>query len=113
MNLLDKLLQKKGVKSPEELDNTPMPDGSPNERQTFEEYRRILSEGDITVEKIQEFCQSQINVIESKWKDLGIGNDKKAEWIPIHNVYSTLLSVIKSPKAAKEALETQLRELTK
>ena len=113
MNLLDKLLQKRGVKSPEELDNSIMPDGSPNERQTFEEYRRILSEGDITVDKISEFCQSQISTIESKWKDLSIGNDKKAEWIPIHNVYSTLLLLIKSPTSAKEALEAQLKELVK
>ena len=104
-SLLQKLFAKRGIKDATELDS--------EERETFETWNKVLSEGDITVEKISEFCESQISVIESKWKDLSINNDKKAEWIPIHNVYSTLLLVIKSPTSAKEALEAQLKELVK
>uniref|UniRef100_A0A6M3JTV3 Uncharacterized protein n=1 Tax=viral metagenome TaxID=1070528 RepID=A0A6M3JTV3_9ZZZZ len=112
-NLLTKIFAKRGIKDFNELDNTPLPDGSPSERQVFETWNKILSEGEMTVEKIQEFCQSQIDVIENKWKDLDIEQTKKAEWIPIHNVYSAILLAIKSPKAARENLEKQLIELTK
>uniref|UniRef100_A0A6M3LC07 Uncharacterized protein n=1 Tax=viral metagenome TaxID=1070528 RepID=A0A6M3LC07_9ZZZZ len=104
-NLLTKIFAKRGIKDITELDK--------DERETFETWNKILSEGEMTVEKIQEFCQSQIDVIENKWKDLDIEQTKKAEWIPIHNVYSTILLAIKSPKAARENLEKQLIELTK
>ena len=103
--LLEKLLQKRKIKDVTKL--------NPEEKKTFDTWNKVLSEGDITVEKIQEFCQSQIDIIESKWKDLNIENSKKAEWIPIHNVYSTILLAIKSPRSAKEALEKQLINLTK
>lgn len=104
-NLLTKIFAKRGIKDITELDK--------DERETFETWNKILSEGEMTVEKIQEFCQSQIDVIENKWKDLDIEQTKKAEWIPIHNVYSAILLAIKSPKAARENLEKQLIELTK
>ena len=46
-----------------------------------------------------------------KWKDLDTLNAKKAELIPYHVVYKTLLAAIESPKSAREALEIQLNQL--
>jgi len=103
--LLEKLLKKRKIDNVTKL--------SSEEKETFEAWNKVLSEGEITVERISEFCQGQIDVIESKWKDLNIDNKKKAEWIPIHNVYSTILLAIKSPRSAKEALEKQLINLIK
>ena len=113
MGLLEKFLNKRGVKDPEELDNTPMPDGSLTERQTFDNWRAILSKDELTLEDIKHFCERQIAVIEGKWADLNIEQARKAEMIPIHTVYKALLLAIDSPRSAREALEQQLEQLTK
>ena len=112
-SLLYKLLKKKGLESIDELDDNPLPDGSPSEKQTFEDYRRILSKKELTTKDIKEFCESQLGVIESRWQDLSVKNKRKAELIPYHTVYKTLLMVMDSPKSKREQLEKQLLELTK
>jgi len=53
--LLSKLFAKRGITSVNEL--------SPDEQATFKKWDAILSEGDITVEKIVEFCENQLKVI--------------------------------------------------
>lgn len=111
--LLQKWLDKSGVNSPEELDNTPMPDGSPTERQTFEEYRAVLAKKELTLEDIKTYCLGQVGVIEGKWADYDTPNTKKAELIPYHTVYRTLVAIIDSPISARATLEQQLEELTK
>lgn len=112
MSVLDIFLKKKGVQSPDELDNTPNTDGSPTERETYERYRKILSKEELTIEDIKLFLQGQIGIIEQKWKDYDTPNDKKAELIPYHTVYKTLEQVIRSPKAEREQLEAMLNQLT-
>lgn len=112
-SLLTKWLANKGIKNPEELDNSPMPDGSPTERETFEQYRSILAKDELTIEDIKEFCSLQVGLIEGKWSDLTIENAKKAELIPYHTVYKTILNAIGSSKIIREALEKQLEQLTK
>ena len=102
MNLLAKLLEKRGVTA-EQLDE--------QEKTTFESWRKILSEDELTVEKIKEFCRTQIDMIESKWKDLEKENSKKAELIPYHTCYQTIIAVIESPKAARESLENHLNQI--
>lgn len=104
---------KKGIKDFNELDSTPMPDGSPTERQTFESYNAILSKEELTIDDVKHFCQSQIDVIENKWKDMTIETAKKAELICYHTVYKALLAAISSPRSARESLEKYLIELTK
>jgi len=111
--LLEKWLNKQGVKSPDELDNTPMPDGSPTELETFNEYRRGLAKQDLTLEDLKNFCLSQVSVIEYKWADYDLDARKKAEFIPYHTVYKILISVIDGPVANREAMEVQLEKLTK
>lgn len=111
--LLEKLMGKKGIKNFDDLNNSQMPDGSPSEKQTFENYNLILSKDELTTEDIRHFCQSQIDVVEAKWKDLNTSPEKKAELIAIHTIYKTLLSAIDSPRSARESLEKYLIDLTK
>lgn len=103
--LIHKLLDKRGISDVRSL--------SREEKETFESWQTILNKEELTVEDIKKFCQSQIDVIENKWKDLNETNQKKAELISYHTVYKTLLSAIDAPKAMREALEIQLQQLLK
>lgn len=103
--ILTKLLQKRGIESVNKLDK--------EEKQTFDNWEKILSKEELTLEDVKNFCQSQIDVIEGKWKDLNVDNLKKAELIPYHTVYKTLLTAIQSPRSARESLENQLNQLLK
>lgn len=102
-SLIHKLLHKRGIETVNEL--------SSEEKQTFDTWQKILSKEALTTEDIKVFCQSQIDIIENKWKDLNTENIKKAELIPYHTVYKTLVMAIESPKSARENLEIQLQQL--
>lgn len=102
-NSIEKLLNKRGIQTPDQLD--------PEEKQTFENWQLVLNKEELSTKDISAFCRSQIAVIESKWKDLETPNAKKAELIPYHVVYKTLLVAIDSPKAARESLEIHLNQL--
>ena len=113
-SLIQRLFQKRGIKDFDELDDTPMSDGSPTERQTFEQWNSILSRNaDATLEDVKKFCQSQIDVIEMRWRDLNIEQKKKAELIPYFAVYRMLLQTIDSPQSMRKSLEIQIQELLK
>lgn len=101
--LIEKLLFKRGITSPEELDK--------EEKKTFENWQLVLNKSELSTSDIISFIRSQISIIENKWKDLDTPNEKKAELIPYHVVYKTLLAAIESPKVAREALEIQLNQL--
>jgi hypothetical protein len=109
--LLTKWLEQRGISSPEELDNTPMPDGSPTERQVFEEYRGALSKKELTIADLKLFCQGQIAVIENKWSTPEYLH--KAELIPYHTVYKAIINTIAGDQSARESMERQLEQLTK
>ena len=104
-DILAKILRKRGLNSVEELDK--------DEKQTFQNWQAVLSKDELTIEDVKNFCQSQVDVIEGKWADLNTSQDKKAELIPYHTVYKTLLLAIDSPKAQRENLENQLNNLIK
>lgn len=103
MSILDKLLKKRGIQSVDNLDV--------EEKTTFENWRKILSKDELTVEDVKTFCQSQIEVIEGKWRDLNLDQSKKAEMIPYHTVYKTLEQALSAPKVARENLENRLNQL--
>ena len=111
MSILDLFLKKQGVKDPNELDNIPNPDGSPTEREVFEKYKKILSKEELTLDDFKQFLAAQISVIEGKWRDLNLEQNKKAELIPYHTVYKTLEQVISSPLAEREQLINYLTQL--
>ncbi len=103
MSILDKLLTKRGIRNFQELDK--------EEKIQFEEWQRILSKDELTIEDIKVFCRTQCDVIEGKWKDLEISQAKKSEWITAHTIYKTLSQIIESPKVGKENLEKYLNDL--
>ena len=102
-NLLKKILNKRGINDIEQLDV--------EEKKTFESWNSVLGKDSLTIEDIKDFCQQQVELIENKWADYGIEQSKKAELIPYHTIYSTLLKVVDSPKAQREALERNLQQL--
>lgn len=102
-SILHKLLERRGIESIDKLDK--------EERQTFDDWDKILSKEELTIEDIKQFCKAQIEVIEGKWKDLNVDNSKKAELIPYHTVYKTFLLAIDSPQSARESLEKNLNQL--
>ena len=101
MSILSRILEKKGIKDITQLDT--------EERETFEHYQAILSKKDISVEDLKHFLQAQIKVIEAKWKDYG--TQSKADLIPYHVIYRSLLDIITSPQAEREQLEKYLTQL--
>jgi hypothetical protein len=104
-NILSKLFEKRGIKDEKEL--------TQEEQATVDSWKKILSKEELSLADIKEFCQSQCEIIEARWRDYDIDTSKKANLIPFHTIYKTLLVAIDSPKVAREALEQQLIELTK
>lgn len=85
---------------------------SAEEQVTLNNWRRILSaEGDITVDKIKEFCEIQLVTIETQFRDPGKSDREKANLTLVHSVYSTMKALIVSPRAEREALEKYLSTL--
>lgn len=102
LDILNKLLQKRGVKY-EELDT--------EEKKQFDDWKLVLTKEELSVQDIKDFCQSQVDYIESKWADLNSDESKKAGLIPYHTVYKLLLKVIESPRSAREGLAKNLTQL--
>lgn len=102
-NILSKLFTKFNINGVDELNS--------EEKVIYENWQNILSKEELTLADIKNFCQTQVDLIEAKWRDYGSQN--KANLIPYHTVYKTLLLTIDSPKVARESLEKQLNELLK
>lgn len=94
---LSKLLEKKGIKDVNDL--------SREEKDTFDRYQKILSKKELTLEDLKKFLETQITIIELKWKDFTVSQSHKAEMIPIHTTYKTILEAIDAPQYEREALE--------
>src|SRR3990167_11018874 len=103
-SIVDKLLEKRGIKSTEEL--------TPEERETFERWDKALSE-EISVESITKVCQTQISAIENRWRSdiTNMNSQVNQNLVIMHTIYSTLVNVITSPIAEKEVLEKYLVDL--
>lgn len=99
--LLRKVLEKAGIKGPEDL--------KPEEKADFDRWRGILSEGEVTVERVQEFCRTQIDLIEKKWRDPSCPNRERL--IDQHVVYRSILDATTAPQVEKENLEKYLNSL--
>ena len=97
MSILSRLLEKRGVKE-EDL--------STEEKAQFDKWKRTLSEGEITVPKIKEFCERMIAAIETKWRDFEYTN--KERLLPYHTAYKSILGILDGPKTEKEQLEKYL-----
>ena len=100
--LLVKLLNKRKVKK-EEL--------SPDELADFGRWEKILEGGEVTIEKVGEFCKAQISAVEAQWKDLDNDPKKNERLIIAHTIYSTILKALTAPEAERSALESYLNKL--
>lgn len=105
--ILDKVLEKRGITDITKL--------TPEEKETFDKWDKILSEGSITVSKISEFCENQISKIESSWRKDVIDNSslKNEKFVIMHTVYTALLDCITGQKSEREELEKYLQSLLK
>lgn len=99
--LLAKILQKRGIKELKEL--------QPDEKVVYDKWQGILSSGEITPEKIADFCRRQIEVIEKKWMDPLY--ERRDRLVDQHVVYKAILSAIVAPSTEKESLEKYLESL--
>ena len=101
---LEKILEKRGIKDVSELD--------PTEQETFDKWNKSLSDGVITVDKIEDFCRQQLDIIDLKFKDMDNSAEKNQRLIILHNVYKSMLGAISKPKQEREQLEKFLLSLT-
>ena len=101
--LLTKLLTKRGIKDKENL--------STEEKKDFERWEKILSGGEVTVEKISRFCEAQIQAIETQWKNLDNDTKKNERLTMLHVVYSTIKKAINAPQVERVTFEEYLNQL--
>jgi hypothetical protein len=101
--ILTRLFEKKGIKDISEL--------SYADKLEFDKWNGILSEGEVTLDKVLQFCTTQLSLIERQFRDLDISTQKRDRLMLLHGVYSALKEVITQPKAQKEALEKYLEGL--
>jgi len=102
MSILSRLLEKRGV-TEDEL--------SGDEKVQFNQWKKTLSEEEISVDKIKEFCQKMVGVVEGKWRSWDLTNEQKAELLPYHTVYKAIIDVINGSKVEREQLEEYLTKL--
>lgn len=102
-SLLTKLLSSRNIKSFDELDK--------DEKKTFEGFQKVLSKEEMTMDDLQNFLESQISLIESKWRDFD--SKGKESLIPYHTTYKAILQAIKAPQSEREQIEKYLTDLIK
>ena len=100
--LLQKWLNRLGINSVDELNE--------QEKVKFDEWRRIFTTEQVSVDQISAFCTGQISVIEQRWADMTLDNDSKAQLIALHTAYKSILGIISSPLIEKERLERHLSQ---
>lgn len=103
MNLLSKLLQKRGIEKEEDL--------SVEEKIVFDRYKTILNGETVTVETLKTFCQGQIRLIEDKFATKSGEKDENVYLKACLHVYLNLLRAIDAPEAERESLERYLTQL--
>lgn len=100
--LLEKIFEKRGIKDVSQL--------TPDERVDVERWQATLT-GDITVDKIREFCDNQGKLIDSRLQDVSTPTETIVRLVLQRNVYQALLGLISQPSAERESLEKYLTTL--
>ena len=104
-SLLEKLLKKRGIVSVNDMDL--------DEKDQFDNWQKTLSGGEMSVEKIKDFCETQLSIIKKQMKDIDNTPGKNERLTMCFNIYSTLVDLISSPQAERETLEKYLTQLLK
>jgi hypothetical protein len=92
---LEKVLEKRGIKSVDELDA--------EEKAVFDRYSKILSTTDVTTAQVADFCRTQKSLIEAKF-DLDNTPERAKDLTLLFGVYAKLINLIEGPKAERESL---------
>lgn len=100
-SLIQKLLDKRKIKNLDSLRS--------DEKEDYDRWQKILSNENVTTDNIRDFCNTQIAIIEGKWRDLDRKDSEKL--IPYHTVYCAIRDLINSPQAERENLEKYLNQL--
>ena len=103
--LLEELLKKRGITNVNEL--------NAEEAEQFDSWQKTLTEGEMSVEKIRDFCQVQLDIIKEQMKGIDNSYDKNERLTIMFNIYDSLLTLIGSPAAERESLEKYLTQLLK
>jgi len=106
-NLIVQLFNKKGIKSIDELSQEQDPLGV-SEFSTIQNYEKVLSKRELTVEDIKSFLTQQIEIIDNKWRDHSVSQKRKNELLPVYTVYKALLGAINAPDAERIGMERYL-----
>ncbi len=99
-SLLVRLLDKRGLKSKDELDA--------DERKDFDQWSLVLSREEMTIEDVKNFLTQQIELIEMKWRDHEVDTQKKNDLLPYHTAYKALYGAINGPARERSAMEVNL-----
>lgn len=100
--LLQRLLEKR---------NVDIKDLQGEEKNTFSKWESMLSGKEVTVEKIADFCKSQVMLIETQWDNLDNPDKKNERLILLHTVYQKIGRLISAEQREREQLEKYLTEL--
>lgn len=104
-SLIARVFKKKGIEDIKSLTS--------EDREEYEKWQAILSSKPIQVSTIKEFCQRNIESIESQMIDLDNSDKKNNRLILQYNIYKALIGIIERPQKEKEALEKYLHDLLK
>ena len=80
------------------------------EKATFDKWSVILS-GEVTVQKIVEFCDRQKEVIENQWASVDNDERKNERLIIYHTIYSKIIKMIQADETERVALANHLQSL--
>lgn len=101
MSLLDKLMEKRGIKRYEDL--------SADEKAVYDRQKLVLTGKTVTLKNLEDFCRSQISLIEDKFAAAETANDVYLK--ACLHVYLNLLKAIDAPKIERESMERYLISL--
>jgi len=101
--LLEKYLKKLGVDSITGLSN--------EERVVFDNWNSVLDGVDVTGETLKNFCQAQLDIIDTLWDNLDNSGEKNDKLVLLRIVYRKLIVLIDSNKNKKAEVEAEITTL--
>jgi len=103
--LIQQLFEKKGI--------TKLGDLAPDEKAKYDEWQATIDGTEVTVEKLKEFCEKQIKIIEDVYSRAEQTDKKDTMLRASLHVYLNLLKLMESTEAERASLERYLTDLLK
>lgn len=102
-NLLSRLFRARNITDVTEL--------SSEERDNFDNWKRVLSEEEVTIEDVSKFCDRQKQEIEILLENTDNSYQKNERLIYQLGIYRKIAKLITGRKTEREALEQYLEDL--